>query len=78
MVSSGRGTGFFPSFSSSPAGLAGCAGSPFGDNWPTWQADFFAPAQPLLRAAPWVVVRGNHEDCSREGLGWFRFLDPRP
>jgi hypothetical protein len=61
-----------------PAGFAGCAGSPFGDTWPTWQADFFTPAQPLLRAAPWVVVRGNHEDCNREGLGWFRFLDPRP
>jgi hypothetical protein len=61
-----------------PAGNAGCAGSPFGDNWPTWQADFFGPAQPLLRAAPWVVVRGNHEDCNREGLGWFRFLDPHP
>jgi hypothetical protein len=61
-----------------PTGFAGCAGSPFGDNWPTWQADFFGPAEPLLRAAPWVVVRGNHEDCNREGLGWFRFLDPRP
>lgn len=61
-----------------PASVAGCVGSPFGDNWPTWQADFFAPAQPLLRTAPWVVVRGNHEDCNREGLGWFRFLDPRP
>ncbi len=61
-----------------PAGFAGCAGSPFGDNWPTWQADFFDPARPLLRAAPWVVVRGNHEDCNREGVGWFRFLDPRP
>jgi Calcineurin-like phosphoesterase len=63
---------------SCPAGFAGCAGSPTGDTWPTWQADFFAPAQPLLRAAPWVVVRGNHEDCDREGLGWFRLLDPHP
>jgi hypothetical protein len=61
-----------------PASFAGCAGSPFGDNWPTWQADFFLPAQPLLRAAPWVVVRGNHEDCARQGPGWFRFLEPRP
>jgi hypothetical protein len=61
-----------------PAGSAGCAGSPFGDNWETWNADFFAPAAPLLPVAPWLVVRGNHEVCSRNGQGWFRFLDPRP
>jgi hypothetical protein len=24
------------------------------------------------------MVRGNHEDCSRAGEGWFRFLDPMP
>lgn len=45
-------------------------------NWQNWQADFFAPAEPLLRAAPWVAVRGNHELCSRGGEGWFFFLDP--
>jgi hypothetical protein len=61
-----------------PSGNAGCAGSPVGDTWPSWRADFFAPAAPLLRAAPWVVIRGNHEQCSRAGEGWFRFLDPRP
>jgi hypothetical protein len=54
----------------------GCAGSPFGDNWPTWQADFFAPAASLLAAAPWIMVRGNHEACERAGRGFFRFLDP--
>jgi len=54
----------------------GCAGSPFGDNWPTWNADFFAPAAPLLAAAPWIVVRGNHEICSRAGIGWSRMLSP--
>ncbi len=59
-----------------PAGNAGCAGSPWGDNWDTWHADFFAPAATLLRAAPWVMVRGNHEECNRAGHGWFRFLDP--
>jgi len=58
-----------------PAGRPGCAGSPWGDNWTTWDADFFAPAQPLLAAAPWVLVRGNHEDCARGGEGWFRLLD---
>ena len=61
-----------------PAGYQGCAGSPAGDNWASWQADFFAPAALLLRAAPWVMVRGNHENCNRAGLGFFRLLDPRP
>jgi hypothetical protein len=61
-----------------PAGRAGCAGSPYGDNWPTWRADLFDPAVPLFAAAPWVVVRGNHEICRRGGAGWFRLLDPYP
>jgi hypothetical protein len=61
-----------------PANDAGCQGSPFGDNWPTWAADFFTPAQPLLAAAPWVFVRGNHEDCQRAGPGWTRLLAPAP
>lgn len=60
-----------------PRGNAGCAGSPSGDEWPAWQADFFAPAAKLLAAAPWVMVRGNHENCSRSGTGFFRLLDPR-
>jgi hypothetical protein len=61
-----------------PAGNAGCAGSPFGDNWAAWYADFFQPALPLLRAAPWVMARGDHEACGRGAGGYFRFLDPRP
>ncbi|HYH11937.1 MAG TPA: metallophosphoesterase [Thermomicrobiales bacterium] len=61
-----------------PEGDAGCAGSPYGDTWATWEADFFAPAAPLLDAAPWIVMRGNHEDCTRNGEGWFRYLDPLP
>jgi calcineurin-like phosphoesterase family protein len=61
-----------------PAGNTGCAGSPFGDNWPTWQAELFDPGAPLLAAAPWVMVRGNHELCRRGGHGWFRLLDPYP
>jgi hypothetical protein len=59
-----------------PAGNAGCAGSPYGDNWPSWAADFFVPAAPLLKAAPWIVVRGNHEDCFRAGPGFLRLLGP--
>ena len=59
-----------------PPSFAGCAGSPWGDNWATWQADFFTPAAPLLAAAPIVLVRGNHEDCERAGLGWLRLMGP--
>jgi len=60
-----------------PSADAGCAGSPWGYGWDAWKADFFGPAQPLLAAAPWVVVRGNHESCNRAGQGWWRLLDPR-
>jgi hypothetical protein len=58
-----------------PVGKAACAGSPYGDNFDTWQAEFFQPAAPLLAAAPWVFARGNHESCKRGGLGWFALLD---
>ena len=61
----------------SPA-IKGCAGSPFGDNFETWKADWFEPAKALLEAAPVVFVRGNHEDCKRNGLGWTRFLSAFP
>jgi hypothetical protein len=64
--------------SACPPRDAGCARSPHGDDWPTWKADFFAPAAPALRAAPWIVVRGNHEICSRAGAGYFRLLEPAP
>jgi hypothetical protein len=57
---------------------AGCAGSPHGDNWEAWKADFFAPAATLLGAAPFVFVRGNHEDCARGWRGWNRMLAPFP
>jgi len=53
-----------------PSDHPGCKGSPYGDLWDTWNEDFFNPAAPLLNAAPWIMVRGNH--------GWFRFLEPRP
>jgi hypothetical protein len=61
-----------------PAGDARCAGTPYGDNWPAWAADFFTPAAPLLASSPWVFVRGNHEDCERAGPGWLRLLGPQP
>jgi Calcineurin-like phosphoesterase len=59
-----------------PVGANGCAGSPWGDNWTTWQADFYTPAASLLAAAPIVLVRGNHEDCARAGPGWLRLQGP--
>jgi hypothetical protein len=61
-----------------PPDHAGCAGSPFGDRWPTWRAEFFDPAAPLFDTAPWLLIRGNHESCKRGGRGWFRLLDPSP
>jgi hypothetical protein len=64
--------------SACPAGDAGCAGSPSGDNWTTWAADFFTPGKALLEAAPWVIVRGNHEECVRAGTGFLRLIGPLP
>ncbi|MGH2349377.1 MAG: metallophosphoesterase [bacterium] len=61
-----------------PAGQSGCANSPWGYNWQTNNTDFFIPAKPLLAAAPWIFVRGDHESCSRNGAAWFSFFEPRP
>ena len=61
-----------------PAERSGCARSPSGYGFDAWYADFFEPAAPLFAAAPWVMVRGNHEDCARAGEGWIRFLDRLP
>jgi predicted phosphodiesterase len=55
-----------------------CAGSPWGDNWATWNADFFTPAAKLLTSTVWLVARGNHEDCSRAGIGWTTLLGHDP
>src|SRR5436190_12423106 len=46
-------------------------------NWTRWNADFFTPAAKLLTNTPWIMVRGNHETCSRAAEGWFRFLETR-
>ncbi len=62
-----------------PAGSeALCGSTPSGDNWATWNADFFTPAAKLLAAAPWAFARGNHENCARSWRGWFYYFDPRP
>ena len=60
-----------------PTVVEGCAG-PHGDNWDTWNADFFEPVRSALPAAPWIFARGNHESCERSFRGWFYYLDPRP
>ena len=56
-----------------PPTFAGCRGSPWGYGWDAWHADLFVPAAPLMAAAPWIVVRGNHRDLRPRGQGWFRF-----
>lgn len=69
---------FFARETPCPPGVERCAGSPSGDNWASWTEDVFAPAAPLLAAAPWLVVRGTTEACGRASEGWFRLLDPHP
>lgn len=61
-----------------PAGNKGCEGSPWGDSLSVWQADFLTPADELLASAPWLLLRGNHEECTRAGKGWSRLFDPAP
>lgn len=60
-----------------PSPSQGCEG-PYGDNWLTWNADFFAPVSAALGAAPWAFSRGNHESCNRAWKGWFYYLYPGP
>lgn len=64
--------------SACPDGDKGCEGSPYGDIEATWEVDWFGPAKPIHRTAPMILIRGNHETCSRAGTGWFRYLDARP
>ncbi|MBT7944088.1 MAG: metallophosphoesterase [Alphaproteobacteria bacterium] len=50
-----------------------------GDHWSAWFHEFFRPARKLLEAAPWVMVRGNHESCGDDApRGWLLFFDYRP
>ncbi len=54
-----------------------CKNEPTGDTTETWNREFFIPAKQLLKSAPWIMVRGNHESCSRGGNGWSHFFDYR-
>ncbi|HWT05815.1 MAG TPA: metallophosphoesterase, partial [Xanthomonadales bacterium] len=55
--------------------LVRCADTPYGDDAAAWYADFLTPAAPVFASAPLLLVRGNHEECGRNGTGWFRYLD---
>jgi hypothetical protein len=62
-----------------PAGSTiNCTGSPYGDNWASWNADWFTPAATMISAAPIAQTRGNHESCGRGQDGWYHLLDPFP
>lgn len=69
---------YFYRESECPASQPGCAGSPWGDTLATWQADWFDPVAAALPVAPWIFVRGNHENCDRGGEAWFRYLAAGP
>lgn len=45
-----------------------------GFGWESWKLDFFEPAKDLLNKAPWIMIRGNHEDCKNAWEGWERFF----
>ncbi|MFN7677962.1 MAG: metallophosphoesterase, partial [Cyanobacteriota bacterium] len=60
-----------------------CGGSPaplgsvpFTDSGWGWVADVLVPMAPLLATRPLMVLRGNHELCSRGGNGYFLLFDP--
>jgi|GEM_PF-417129 len=61
-----------------PAGTAACEGALTGDTWGSWRQDWFDPARPMLNQVPWVLIRGNHENCARAGEGWFLFMGHGP
>lgn len=45
--------------------------------WFFFKEDFFDPAQKMLKQAPMLFMRGNHESCKLGGDGWFAFFEPR-
>lgn len=47
-----------------------------GYGYKPWEADFFAPAAPMLRTKPFIFARGNHEDCHRAHEGFRKTLSP--
>ena len=55
-----------------------CSASDCGKKWAAWESDFFRHAKSgrVLTAAPWIFVRGNHEDCGRGWRGSESILHP--
>lgn len=45
-------------------------------DYKAWEADFLAPASELLQKIPFILVRGNHEDCHRAFLGYYKLINP--
>lgn len=43
--------------------------------WFFYKQDFFEPASDMLRSAPMLFIRGNHDKCDLMGDAWFLFLD---
>lgn len=62
-----------PQCANSPAPIPG---KPFRDSAYGWLADAILPMAPMLRTAPIVMMRGNHEECYRGGNGWYLFFEP--
>lgn len=67
-----------PAASAGDGVTTGCGGTPFGDQWTSWNADWFTPAQAMMNTAPLALLRGNHESCARGNKGWFTLLEPTP
>lgn len=68
-----------PCSTSDPCDLD-ASGKPSVYGWTRWEKDFFLPAETggLLRHAPWLFVRGNHEDATRACVGYNLFFAPGP
>ena len=49
-------------------------GTVSGDNSDTWKADWLEASVLLSGKSPFLFVRGNHENCNRAYMGWFRYL----
>ena len=56
--------------------MVGCQGNPYGDNWATWNADFFTPAASAPRRRP-VAIHARQSRDLRSQPGRVVYL-PRP
>ncbi|MDH4468889.1 MAG: metallophosphoesterase [Bacteriovoracaceae bacterium] len=45
-----------------------------GYHWKSWEEDFFKPVALSSIKAPWLFVRGNHEDCGRAHAGFLHLM----